>query len=180
MLYTRKGDTGTSGLFGTAKRLSKDSPIYTALGTLDELNSLLGLCRAHVGEKRGEKLDISKEVLNVQEVLFIAQAECAGADKHVTQANIDALEKVIGILEDSFPNPRAFVIPGATELPAWFDYARTVCRRAERESLQAARTRPVNPLVHVYLNRLSDLLFILARAANVDGDEPLWVPGGSR
>ncbi len=164
MLYTRKGDGGTSGLFGTKERLPKDSSVYNALGTLDELNSLLGVCRACAAKVQGKgELDIAKEVLRVQEALFIAQAELAGAKKNITQAHVDALETVIAIVEGKIENPHAFVIPGTTELSGLFDYARAVSRRAERAVVSERETRPVSPTTNAYLNRLSSLLYVLAR-----------------
>ena len=164
MLYTRKGDGGTSGLFGTKERFPKDSPVYEALGTLDELNSLLGLCRAKASaHANGGELDISKEIVRVQEVLFVTQAQIAGAAKEVTQPHVDALETVIGVLESKIENPHAFVIPGATELSALFDYARAVSRRAERTVVAARVQRPLPPAAGAYLNRLSSLLYALAR-----------------
>ena len=78
------------------------------------------------------------------------------------------------------PELRSFVLPGGSERAARLHIVRSVCRRAERDVLEAATARPVNPLALVYLNRLSDLLFVLARAANAGGDEPLWLPGGER
>ncbi len=164
MLYTRKGDGGTSGLFGTKERLPKDSSIYNALGTLDELNSLLGVCRAKAAELQGEdELDIAKEVLRVQECLFIAQAELAGAQKNITQAHVDALETVIAVVEGLIENPHAFVIPGTTELSGFLDYARAVSRRAERAVVSERETRPASPTTNAYLNRLSSFLYVLAR-----------------
>lgn len=163
MLYTRKGDTGASGLFGTSERFPKNSPVFDALGALDELNSLLGICRAHASKQHERGLDISKEVTKVQEDLFIAQAELAGAKMHISKAHIGALERTIGVLEGKIENPHAFVIPGATELSALFDYARAVCRRAERAVVGASKKQPVSPTTNAYLNRLSSFLYALAR-----------------
>lgn len=164
MLYTRKGDGGTSGLFGTKERYSKDSPVYEALGGLDELNSLLGMCRAQaIGMKNEGELDISKEIVRVQENLFIAQAELAGAPKNITQTHVDELETVIGVFEGLIENPHSFVIPGGSEQSALFDYARAVSRRAERAVVVARAQRPISPTTGAYLNRLSSLLYALAR-----------------
>ena len=100
----------------------------------------------------------------------------------VTQAMIDALEHDCDRFNESLPELRSFVLPGGTVAAANVHVARTVCRRAEREALAAARAHRISPLAIVYLNRLSDLLFILARAANAaaDRDEPLWKPGATR
>jgi cob(I)alamin adenosyltransferase len=98
----------------------------------------------------------------------------------VDQAAIDRLEADCDDANEALPHLKSFVLPGGSEEAARLHVARAVCRRAEREVLAAALERPVNPLAAVYLNRLSDLLFILARRANLGGDEPLWLPGGSR
>jgi len=100
----------------------------------------------------------------------------------VEQAMIDRLEALCDAFNENLPELRSFVLPGGTAASAGLHVARTVCRRAEREALVASGTDDVNPLVAVYLNRLSDLLFILARAANALAgvDEPLWKPGASR
>lgn len=162
MLYTRKGDSGTSGLFGTKERFPKDSPVYDALGTLDELNALLGLCRANAGAWRGE-LSVADELEKAQQNLFIAQAEMAGAEKQILTAHLDELEYTIDDIESLIQNPHAFVLPGATELSALLDYARTVSRRAERAAVRARSVRPLSPNTVAYLNRLSSLLYALAR-----------------
>ncbi|MEK7558211.1 MAG: cob(I)yrinic acid a,c-diamide adenosyltransferase [Patescibacteria group bacterium] len=173
MLYTRKGDNGTSGLLGTKERFPKESPVYDALGTLDELNSLLGICRAYSSREK-EEIDMAKEIRNVQECLFIIQAELAGASKSILEAHIEELEGTIGKIEKLIENPHAFVIPGTTKLSALFDYARSVSRRTERRVLEAHTIRQVSSSTRVYLNRLSSLLYVLARyAATVAGAKEL-------
>lgn len=168
MIYTRKGDEGKSGLLGTKERFSKNSPIYEALGTVDELNSLLGICRAR-SNKTKDLSCISSEILKVQECLFTAQAELAGDQKSITQKNIDDLEKVIEDFEKKMQNPHAFVIPGATEFSALYDYVRAVSRRAERAVINAQPVRIVSPTTLAYFNRLSSFLYVLARySASVD------------
>jgi cob(I)alamin adenosyltransferase len=164
MLYTRKGDAGVSGLFGTKERFSKESSVYEALGTVDELNSLLGVCRAcalGAAEDRAFFVEIEK----VQERLFIIQAELAGAEKTIIQAYVDDIEGAIDRIEKLIQNPHAFVIPGATELSALLDYARAVSRRAERAVIKAQGTRSISSKSRAYLNRLSSLLYALARYA---------------
>ena len=98
----------------------------------------------------------------------------------VTQAAIDRLERDCDDANAPLPELKSFVLPGGTEAAARLHVARATCRRAEREVLAVGEERELNPLALVYLNRLSDLLFILARAANTGGDEPLWKPGGER
>lgn len=162
MLYTRRGDDGTSGLWGTKNRLPKDHPVFEVLGALDELNSLLGLCRA---KAKGGKLSHAGPALRaVQECLFIAQAEVAGADKTLTKAHLDSLEAMIEKAERTVKNPHAFVIPGTTERSAWFDYARTVSRRVERRVIALKKPHAVAAGTRAYLNRLSSLLYAYARA----------------
>ena len=169
MLYTRKGDRGTSGLFGTPDRLPKNSPVFEALGALDECNSLLGVCRAYASQHKNNgpttdhTIDIAREVVAAQECLFIIQAELAGAHEHLTQLHIDALERCISNIEKVVLVPHSFVIPGTNELSALFDYARAVSRRAERAVIGASGEHRVRPETLAYLNRLSSLLYALAR-----------------
>ena len=162
MLYTRKGDNGTTGLFGTKERIPKESLVYEALGTLDELNALLGICFA-----KSDK----KELRVAQQCLFIAQAELAGAHKAITAEHIRELEAIIDELEAQIQKPRTFIVPGSTELSGWFDYARAVSRRAERAVLRARALRNLSPYTYTYLNRLSSLLYALARYTGVGAEE---------
>ena len=164
MLYTRKGDGGTSGLFGTKERVPKDSPIYEALGTLDELNSLLGFCRSFAATHR-VGVDVPGAILKAQQCLFVAQAEIAGSDEALLQEHVSTLEEIIEEVEARIENPHAFVIPGATELSGLLDYARAVSRRAERTVVAVSRERAISAPTSSYLNRLSSLLYALARYA---------------
>lgn len=168
MLYTRKGDDGSSGLFGTARRLPKDSPVYEALGALDELNSLLGLCRACSPQA------VATTLLEVQERLFVVQAELAGAPHSLSQSDVGAVERTIARLEALIKKPRGFVVAGSTGAEAWLDFARALARRAERAVVAAAPQHPVSPATRHYLNRLSSLLYALARgaAAQAGVEEP--------
>lgn len=177
MLYTRQGDSGTSGLFGTKERFPKDSPIYEALGTLDELNSLLGVCFA-MARREGLEIPFSIPPLirAVQQHLFVIQAELAGTEKHIMQNQIDELEDMINRLEEKAGNPHSFVIPGATELAGFLDYARAVSRRAERAVIAARETRSLSDTTYAYLNRLSSLLYALARYAATSAGEKEKAP----
>lgn len=165
MLYTRTGDGGTSGLFGTKARFPKNSPVYEALGALDELNSLLGFCAA-VSRRREFKMPrhIAVLVQAVQQRLFTAQAGLAGASKSLTSADMQTLEHSIQKLEEEIEIPHAFIISGATELSGLFDYARGMSRRAERAVI-AMGTGKVSPETRAYLNRVSSFLYVLARYA---------------
>ena len=171
-IYTRGGDEGETSL-GDGTRVSKLDPRVAAGGDVDELNSLLGWA-AVVAE--GE---IAEVLARVENELFDLGADItvpAGeAGLRVTQEQIDRLEGECDRFNESLPELKSFVLPGGTELASRLFVARAVCRRAERSTIAAG----ASPLVSVYVNRLSDLLFILARAANAAADQPetLWKPG---
>jgi cob(I)alamin adenosyltransferase len=177
-IYTRGGDRGETSL-GDGSRVPKLDRRIAAFGTVDELNSLLGLALA------ADVTDELRAVLErVQNELFDLGADISVpfgvADRlRVTQSQIDSLEADCDRFNADLPELKSFVLPGGSEAAARLHVARAVCRRAERDVLEAAEEVDLNPLVSVYLNRLSDLLFILARAANVGGHEPLWKPGRS-
>lgn len=173
MLYTRKGDDGTSGLYGKAARVPKDSSIYEALGSLDELNALLGICYASMQEKTAA-LQLNPEfpaiIRAVQEHLFIVQAHIAGADKRLEQGQVDWIERTIDRLEQEIVAPRSFLIAGSTSMEALLDYARAVARRTERSVVRAREIAPLTAPAYAYVNRLSSLLYVLARyTAKIDG-----------
>lgn len=175
-IYTRGGDLGETSL-GDGSRVSKLDPRIAAFGTVDELNSLVGLALA------GELPSVIRPVLGrVQNELFDVGADISvpfgGAGLRVTQAQIDGLEADCDRFNAGLSELKSFVLPGGTEAAARLHVARAVCRRAELVVVAAAEEVELNPLVAVYLNRLSDLLFILARAAN-PGTEVLWKPGSS-
>jgi cob(I)alamin adenosyltransferase len=179
-IYTRGGDAGETSL-GDGSRVSKLDARITAFGTVDEVNASIGVVLA------GELPDEMRGVLErVQNELFDAGADLSvpmerEARLRVTQAQVDALEADCDRFNAELEELRSFILPGGSAAAAHLHVARTICRRAEREAIEAAGAVDVNPLVLVYLNRLSDLLFILARAANaaVGEDEPLWRPGSS-
>ena len=177
-IYTRGGDRGETSL-GDGSRASKLDLRIGAYGAVDELNSLIGVALAGSLDER-----IRGVLERVQNELFDVGADLsvpwAGADDKLrtTQKQVDALEADCDTFNADLPELKSFVLPGGDEGAARIHVARAVCRRAERDALAA----PVNPLAVVYLNRLSDLLFILARAANAvaERNEPLWKPGSSR
>jgi cob(I)alamin adenosyltransferase len=178
-IYTRGGDRGETSL-GDGRRVSKLDCRIAAFGTVDELNSLLGVVLA------GEVSNEIREILErVQNELFDVGADVSvpfgvgDGRLRVSQAQVDRLEADCDRFNAELPELKSFVLPGGTEAAARIHVARAVCRRAERAVLDAAEQVELNPLVTVYLNRLSDLLFILARTANAGGDEPLWTPGTS-
>ena len=180
-IYTRGGDEGETSL-GDGSRVSKLDCRIGAFGTVDELNAALGVVLAgEVPEPMRAPLD------RVQNELFDVGADLSVpwgvTDRlRVEQGMVDRLEADCDAFNAELPELRSFVLPGGTEAAARLHVARTVCRRAEREVLLGAQEVELNPLVLRYLNRLSDLLFILARAANAAAgrDEPLWRPGSSR
>jgi cob(I)alamin adenosyltransferase len=175
-IYTRGGDTGETSL-GDGSRVSKLDPRIRAYGITDELNSQLGVVLA--GELPGQLRD---PLAHIQNELFDVGADLSvpytGPDERLraTQAMIDRLEQLCDELNETLPELKSFVLPGGTEAAAQIHVARATARRAELAALEA----DVNPLARIYLNRLSDLLFILARTANAlaGRDEPLWRPGG--
>ena len=178
-IYTRGGDAGETSL-GDGTRTSKLDLRIAAYGTVDELNSALGLVLA--ADRRPD--DIGAVLTRVQNELFDLGADLSVPLENegrlrVTKEQVDVLERECDSFNAALPELRSFVLPGGSELAARLHIARTICRRAEREVLRAAGAHSLNPLVLVYLNRLSDLLFILARVANAAGDqeEPLWRPG---
>ena len=181
-IYTRGGDRGETSL-GDGSRVSKLDPRIAAYGAVDELNSWLGVALAdHPPAQFRALLErIQNELFDVGADLSVPFA--AGDDRlRVAQSQVDELERACDEWNASLPELKSFVLPGGTALAARLHVARTICRRAERDALRAAQEVDVDPLALVYLNRLSDLLFILARAANAAAGarEPLWSPGASR
>ncbi len=180
-IYTRGGDQGETSL-GDGSRVSKLDCRIGAFGTVDELNSSIGVVLAgDVPEAmRGSLERVQNELFDVGADLSVPWGV---TDRlRVEQGMIDRLEADCDAFNAELPELRSFVLPGGTEAAARLHVARTLCRRAERDVLLGSEEVDLNPLVLRYLNRLSDLLFILARAANADAgrDEPLWRPGSSR
>jgi cob(I)alamin adenosyltransferase len=180
-IYTRGGDRGETSL-GDGSRVSKLDPRVAAYGVVDELNAQLGVVLA-LAEL---PVELREPLERIQNDLFDVGADLSvpvgGDDERlrVSQEQIDGLERLCDRFNEALPELKSFVLPGGTEAAARLHVARTVCRRAELLALATAAETEIDPLVPVYLNRLSDLLFILARSANAGGEEPLWRPGGSR
>ena len=176
-IYTRTGDAGETSL-GDLSRASKLDPLVQAYGAVDELNSIVGWAQVAAGDERLAR--VQNELFDLGADLSVPYEEDDGKLR-IEQAAIDRLEADCDAANEGLEPLKSFVLPGGNEAAARLHVARATCRRAERVVLAAARERPVNPLATVYLNRLSDLLFILARAANTaGGNEPLWRPGGER
>jgi cob(I)alamin adenosyltransferase len=180
-IYTRTGDDGQTGLFGGG-RVSKDDPRVEAYGAVDELNSFLGWVLSS-----GVDGAVSEELLRVQADLFTIGAQLATPEERsrgnkprvpeLDAGRIPALEHWIDVLEQSLPELRTFILPGGTPPAAALHVARTVCRRAERRVVALAAVEQIKPDLIVYLNRLSDALFVAARFVNHRAgasDEP-WV-----
>jgi cob(I)alamin adenosyltransferase len=180
-IYTRGGDAGETSL-GSGARVPKDDARIDAYGDVDELNAIVGLALArHVPEPAASWLAA------IQNDLFDLGADLAVPLEdprerlRVTLAQVERLEAWCDEANEALPMLRSFVLPGGSEAAALLHLARTVCRRAERRAVTLGRRDAVTPEALAYLNRLSDLLFILARAANAaaGAEEPLWRPGGA-
>jgi len=169
-IYTKTGDTGETGLFG-GDRVTKDAPRIEGYGAVDELNSLIGIIRAL---RPGKKID--QVLRTIQSDLFVLGADLATrkANKRsliprISRSHIASVEKTIDSFQLSLRPLKAFILPGGTVAASHVHYARTVCRRAERSTVRLSRSEEINENALVYLNRLSDLLFVLARYANHTG-----------
>jgi len=179
-IYTRAGDAGETSL-GDGSRVPKLDCRIGAFGTVDELNAALGVVLADPGLPDRLRAPLTR----IQNDLFDVGADLSVpfgvTDRlRVDQPAVDRLEQLCDELNADLPMLKSFVLPGGTEAAARLHVARTTCRRAERDALAANEENGINPLVLAYLNRLSDFLFIAARAANAEAghDEPLWKPGG--
>ena len=176
MLYTRKGDSGTTKLFDCPQgaRISKSTAVFKALGTLDELNCSLGFAVV-LSRKSHDALGLSGQKTSyvtilerLQNTLFTIQAELGGADIHPIKADVDFAEFVIAEVETVLPPVTSFIVPGGGETGAYLDVCRTIARRAERSVIEALEkdNRPVSEVTLKFLNRLSSVLYALARFAN--------------
>ncbi|MCL4403865.1 cob(I)yrinic acid a,c-diamide adenosyltransferase [Patescibacteria group bacterium] len=165
VFYTGRGDGGES-LFGN-KKLPKSDPLFDLLGNLDELNALIGVC---LTDPSGSDAVLKR----IQEIIFIAAAEAAAAGfgyeikpvNKMSAAHTEFLEKEIQTLDEKLPALKNFVLPGGTRLAAELNLARAVCRRTERSAVLYNSKKPLSPELLKFLNRLSSLLFALAREAN--------------
>ena len=183
-IYTKSGDTGETGL-GDGTRVRKDHARVEAYGQVDELNAVLGLLAVHC--PGAPELEL---IRRVQNDLFDLGADLCvpappegnpDAGLRIVASQAEDLERAIDRANAPLAPLTSFVLPGGSAAAAWLHLARTVCRRAERALVTLAASEAVNPQALVYLNRLSDLLFVLSRAANGGGaGDVLWVPGASR
>ncbi|MBU0999243.1 cob(I)yrinic acid a,c-diamide adenosyltransferase [Patescibacteria group bacterium] len=180
MLYTRKGDKGMTKTFGCDQRISKSSIVTEALGALDEVNSFLGLARARTKDKifevKDQKIKFSELILEVQQNLFIVQAEVAGATLSIDAEKVIKVEKIVDAIEKKLPPIKNFFLSGATKDGAVLDIARTLSRKAERRVIAVREEGKVvvSEETLSYLNRLSSLLYALARvASHLEGAEEI-------
>lgn len=183
-IYTKTGDDGTTGL-GDGSRAPKDDPRIDAYGDVDELNACLGILLAQESDFSERALieSISNDLFDVGADLCVPQTpeESAGSRLRIVPAQVSRLEAAIDRLNEPLPPLTSFVLPGGTAAAGWCHLARTVCRRAERRVVALSRSTHTNPWIAIYLNRLSDLLFVLARTSNqAAGGDVLWQPGQNR
>jgi cob(I)alamin adenosyltransferase len=185
-ITTKTGDKGTTAL-GDGRRVRKDHARIEACGTVDELNAVLGLAAAQEGideEAAGILRRAQNDLFDLGADLCVPERtrRARGARRRplrITEAHVVPIEQAIERLNASLPALRSFVLPGGSAASARLHLARTICRRAERRVVALSRKERVNPQAIVYLNRLSDLLFVLARRANSGSrGDTLWVPGG--
>ncbi|MGB1109319.1 MAG: cob(I)yrinic acid a,c-diamide adenosyltransferase [Gammaproteobacteria bacterium] len=176
-IYTRTGDDGSTGL-GDGNRVSKDSPRVEAYGDVDELNSTIGLLLCHE-----LPANIRRSLTRIQHELFDLGGELSVPGMTlVGEELVECLEHELDEVNAGLPMLKEFILPGGNMAAAHCHLARTVCRRAERRVVTLGRDEAINPAAAKYLNRLSDLLFVMARAINrANGnDEVLWAKGEAR
>jgi len=185
-IYTKTGDQGETGL-GDGTRVAKDNARVAAYGSVDELNSVLGLLALQEEAKRDPWNALLRAIQN--DLFDLGADLCVPArDDEVPEKSLRMqpgqsarLERLIDLHNENLAPLRSFILPGGSALSSWCHLARTVCRRAERDVVTLARAEAINPQVVIYLNRLSDLLFVLGRVWNDNGKaDILWVPGGER
>lgn len=169
-IYTRTGDDGTTSLFG-GNRVRKEHPRIDAYGTVDETNSTVGQARAHLADQPGEER-LDPVLADVQEELFVVGADLATpmdskpVVPRIEEEHVVAVESRIDEFDAELAPLEQFILPGGAPAGATLHSARTICRRAERRTVEASASVSINRQAVVYLNRLSDLLFVLARWAN--------------
>jgi cob(I)alamin adenosyltransferase len=182
-IYTKSGDQGETGL-GNGQRVPKDHPRVTAYGEVDELNAVLGLLRTLPDMPELELLQsIQNDLFDLGADLCVPpqESEAEGSCLRVVPAQVERLEQAIDRLNEPLQPLSSFILPGGTLPAAWLHLARTVCRRAERALVTLMETERINIQALIYLNRLSDLFFVMTRVANDQGKrDVLWQPGKSR
>lgn len=181
-IYTKSGDKGETGL-GDGSRVSKVHPRVEAYGVVDELNANLGVLVAQCPDQEwAERIRlIQNDLFDLGADLCIPEsAKQPGKSLAIQSSQVTRLEQWIDQYNESLQALESFILPGGSVASAWCHLARTVCRRAERAVVHLGQAESYNPQVLIYLNRLSDLLFVLARVFNNNGkDDVLWMPGKS-
>ena len=187
-IYTRGGDQGETSL-GDGSRVAKHDARVEAYGTVDEANAVIGLVRVEIARAGADEKDFDAALSRIQNDLFDLGADlCTPEDGRraegalrIAASQVEWLETEIDKINEHLAPLSSFILPGGSPVAAQLHLARTVARRAERCVTKLARSEPVNMEAVKYLNRLSDLLFVMSRAANNDGaDDVLWVPGANR
>lgn len=177
-IYTKKGDSGNTSLFG-GQRVSKSSKRIDAYGTVDELNSILGMAASFGLSKKGAEL-----IKTVQQQLFVLGADLATPKsrevriERIGNTEVEFLEKAIDEMEETLNPLKNFILPGGAQAGSTLHFARTVCRRAERITVECRHEEEISEVAIMYINRLSDFLFVLARYENKDAgtEEKTWIP----
>ena len=187
-IYTRGGDQGETSL-GDGNRVAKHDARVEAYGTVDEANAVIGLVRVEIARAGADEKDLDATLSRIQNDLFDLGADlCTPEDGRraegalrIAASQVEWLETEIDKINERLAPLSSFILPGGSAVAAQLHLARTVARRAERCVTELARSETVNTEAVKYLNRLSDLLFVMSRAANNDGaDDVLWVPGANR
>jgi cob(I)alamin adenosyltransferase len=177
-IYTKTGDDGSTGLFG-GQRVRKSDLRVAAYGEVDELNAVLGIAlAAGAGELAGVLAGLQRELFVLGADLATPVGKETSYLPRVQPEHVTALERLIDEHDARLPELRSFVLPGGTALAAHLHHARTVCRRAERATVALAAAHDIGPVPVQFLNRLADLLFVLARSANLSAGvaETPWAP----
>ncbi|MEX0843821.1 MAG: cob(I)yrinic acid a,c-diamide adenosyltransferase [Balneolaceae bacterium] len=177
-IYTKTGDAGETSLFG-GQRVSKSSKRIDSYGTVDELNSILGMAASFGVSKKGAEL-----LETVQQQLFVLGADLATPKSKEVRINrigteeVEFLEQAIDEMEENLEPLKNFILPGGSEAGSALHFARTVCRRAERITVDCKQEEDISEIAIMYINRLSDFLFVLARYENHQGgtEEKTWIP----
>ena len=174
-IYTKTGDEGTTGLFG-GKRVSKDNLRIEAYGTIDELNGLIGVAVTEVNseELKNDLLKIQYELFNLGADLAtpITEEKIKVTIPRISDFDVNVFEKKIDYYDSKLPELKAFILPGGSKGSASLHFSRTVCRRAERRIVELSKSENIGDSVIKYINRLSDLLFVLARFENYSNNHP--------
>ncbi len=167
-LFTGRGDDGTTYTKNSKDRFSKDSKLTEALGTVDELNSYIGIVKTHLGDSQIDDTQTKELIEEIQQNLFIVQAELAGARISISEKKTREISQKIIQIEEKIPPVTSFIIAGGSEIAAEFDFARTIARRAERRVVARLSEKPtaIKKGTLAYLNRLSSMLYALARLYN--------------